>query len=123
MITPTLITSLSWKAYLIFMCLNLSFVPLVFFVYPETANLTLEEMDYLFTRDEGQKGTKKSLGRTEDVIRSLERERLGGVKERNRVRRGSLHVGSTEAGRAKGFETYADKEKEGAEHMERARSG
>jgi hypothetical protein len=29
MITPTLLNSLAWKGYLIFMCLNFSFVPLV----------------------------------------------------------------------------------------------
>nr|POE71905.1 sugar transporter stl1 [Quercus suber] len=49
MITPTIINSLAWKAYLIFMCTNLAFVPLVYFCYPETSNLTLEEVDHLFT--------------------------------------------------------------------------
>ncbi|KAF2026542.1 putative Myo-inositol transporter 1 [Setomelanomma holmii] len=48
MITPTLLSSLAWKGYLIFMCLNYSFIPLVYFCYPETANLTLEEVDWLF---------------------------------------------------------------------------
>lgn len=48
MITPTIINNLQWKAYLIFMCLNFAFVPLVFFCYPETSNLTLEEIDWLF---------------------------------------------------------------------------
>ncbi|KAF2192873.1 putative Myo-inositol transporter 1 [Zopfia rhizophila CBS 207.26] len=48
MITPTIINNLQWKAYLIFMCLNFTFVPLVFFCYPETSNLTLEEIDWLF---------------------------------------------------------------------------
>ncbi|KAF2675812.1 putative Myo-inositol transporter 1 [Lentithecium fluviatile CBS 122367] len=48
MITPTLLNNLKWKGYLIFMCLNLSFVPLVYFCYPETTNLTLEEIDWLF---------------------------------------------------------------------------
>ncbi|KAJ5749189.1 uncharacterized protein N7511_010885 [Penicillium nucicola] len=49
MITPTLIQDLAWKGYLIFMCLNLIFVPIIYFFYPETANLTLEEIDFLFT--------------------------------------------------------------------------
>lgn len=47
-ITPTLIDKLEWQAYFIFMCTNLAFVPLVYFCYPETNNLTLEEVDYLF---------------------------------------------------------------------------
>ncbi|KAF1347148.1 putative Myo-inositol transporter 1 [Delphinella strobiligena] len=51
MITPTIIDKLQWKAYLIFMCTNLAFVPLVYFCYPETTNLTLEEIDYLFVQD------------------------------------------------------------------------
>lgn len=29
MITPTLLNNLEWKGYLIFMCLNFAFVPLV----------------------------------------------------------------------------------------------
>ncbi|ETN44477.1 uncharacterized protein HMPREF1541_10147 [Cyphellophora europaea CBS 101466] len=48
MITPVIINRLQWKAYLIFMCLNFAFVPLVYFCYPETANLTLEEIDFIF---------------------------------------------------------------------------
>ncbi|KAJ4349572.1 uncharacterized protein N0V89_008188 [Didymosphaeria variabile] len=48
MITPTLLNNLEWKGYLIFMCLNFAFVPLVYFCYPETSNLTLEEIDWLF---------------------------------------------------------------------------
>jgi Sugar (and other) transporter. len=50
MITPVIISHLQWKAYLIFMCTNLAFIPLVYFCYPETANLTLEEIDYLYTQ-------------------------------------------------------------------------
>lgn len=52
MITPVIINRLQWKAYLIFMCTNFAFVPLVYFCYPETANFTLEEIDYLFTNQE-----------------------------------------------------------------------
>lgn len=59
MITPTIITDLQWKAYLIFMCLNISFVPLVYFAYPETANLTLEEIDWLFLEPDAIKTSLK----------------------------------------------------------------
>jgi hypothetical protein len=49
MITPVMINRLQWKAYLIFHVPNLAFIPLVYFCYPEAANLMLEEIDYLFT--------------------------------------------------------------------------
>ena len=38
--------------------------------YPETANLTLEEIDFLFTK-EGNKGAKKFLARSQPVLESL----------------------------------------------------
>ena len=50
MITPVIINRLQWKAYLIFMATNLAFVPLFYFFYPETSNLRLEEIDYIFSR-------------------------------------------------------------------------
>ncbi|KAF2713936.1 putative Myo-inositol transporter 1 [Pleomassaria siparia CBS 279.74] len=59
MITPTIINNLQWKAYLIFMCLNFSFIPLVYFCYPETANLTLEEIDWLFYEGKAVKRSRR----------------------------------------------------------------
>lgn len=49
MITPILINRLAWKAYLIFFITNLLFVPLVYFCYPETSNIGLEDIDKIFT--------------------------------------------------------------------------
>ncbi|KAF9872891.1 hypothetical protein CkaCkLH20_09754 [Colletotrichum karsti] len=48
MITPVIITRLQWKAYLIFAATNAVFVPIVYFLYPETSNLRLEEVDLIF---------------------------------------------------------------------------
>jgi len=50
MITPVLINRLDWKTYLIFMCTNLAFVPIIYFFYPETSNISLEEIDKLFIK-------------------------------------------------------------------------
>ena len=33
------------------MCTSFAFVPLVYFCYPETAELSLEEIDFLFTEE------------------------------------------------------------------------
>ena len=49
MITPVVINRLQWKAYIIFMATNLAFVPIFYFFFPETSNLGLEEIDYIFT--------------------------------------------------------------------------
>ncbi|KAF5712175.1 sugar transporter STL1 [Fusarium mundagurra] len=51
MITPILINRLQWKAYLIVMATNLIFVPIIF-LHPETSNLALEEVNYIFARGE-----------------------------------------------------------------------
>ncbi|KAL4897972.1 general substrate transporter [Aspergillus ambiguus] len=48
MVTPTMVERLAWKTYLIFMVMNLVFIPLIYFLFPETKGLTLEEIDYLF---------------------------------------------------------------------------
>ena len=34
------------------MATNIIFVPIIFFLYPETSNLALEEVDYIFARGE-----------------------------------------------------------------------
>lgn len=70
------------------MALNLAFIPLVFFwyvrvellrrisplihlrSYPETSNLTLEEIDFLFTK-EGNTGLRKFARRSQPVQESL----------------------------------------------------
>ena len=48
MITPVLISRIGWRTYLIFTLLLASFVPGVWYFYPETSGLSLEEVDNLF---------------------------------------------------------------------------
>lgn len=48
MISPVLINNIGWRTYLIFMCLLASFCPIIYFFYPETSNLGLEEIDLIF---------------------------------------------------------------------------
>lgn len=47
------IRNLGYRFYIIFAVLNLVFVPVVYFFYPETANRTLEDLDDYFDRDSG----------------------------------------------------------------------
>ena len=48
MITPVLIDGIQWRTYLIFMALLAVFCPFIYFFYPETSNLGLEEIDQIF---------------------------------------------------------------------------
>jgi hypothetical protein len=48
-ITPVSISSIGWKTYIYFCIFNAFFVPLIYFFYPETRLLSLEQIDKLFT--------------------------------------------------------------------------
>jgi hypothetical protein len=50
MITPVLITNIGWGTYLLFAALNASFIPIIYFFYPETAGRSLEEIDLIFAK-------------------------------------------------------------------------
>ncbi|KAF9483698.1 general substrate transporter [Pholiota conissans] len=50
-ITPLGIANLGWRFYLIWVVFNAIFVPLVWLVYPETANRQLEDIDRLYRED------------------------------------------------------------------------
>lgn len=48
-ITPVSIRTIGHYTYVYFCIFNACFVPMIYFFYPETANLSLEQIDYLFT--------------------------------------------------------------------------
>ncbi|RSH92792.1 hypothetical protein EHS25_008238 [Saitozyma podzolica] len=50
MITPTAVTNIGWRVFLIFGSFNLAFIPIVYCLFPETSNLTLEEVDRMFEK-------------------------------------------------------------------------
>nr|POE48083.1 sugar transporter stl1 [Quercus suber] len=50
-ITPPAIQNIRYKTYIIFAVLNSVFVPIVYFFYPETKGLALEEVDLLFAKN------------------------------------------------------------------------
>ncbi|KAJ5168412.1 uncharacterized protein N7482_004006 [Penicillium canariense] len=49
--TPTGIEEIGYKFYIIFAVFNLTFILVVYFLYPETAYRTLEDVDVYFDRD------------------------------------------------------------------------
>jgi hypothetical protein len=48
-ITPPAINNIGWRTYIIFAVLNALWVPIIFFFFPETKGLELEEVDRLFS--------------------------------------------------------------------------
>ncbi|KAK2026442.1 general substrate transporter [Colletotrichum zoysiae] len=51
-ITPPGINALGWKFYIIWTVLNFSFVPIVYFFYPETSDRSLEDLDRFFAENQ-----------------------------------------------------------------------
>lgn len=93
------------------MCLNFAFIPLIYFFYPETANLTLEEVDYLFVK-EGHKGFKQLWHRSAPVLISLKED----------VGKGAAEMGKREDSSGKHEGKAHDLQDEGsADHIEAKR--
>lgn len=49
-IAPVSIQNLGWKTFVIFSVFNFCWVPIIYFFFPETANLELEDIDHIFSR-------------------------------------------------------------------------
>lgn len=48
-ITPVAIVNIKWRYYIVYAVIAISAVPVVYFLFPETRGLALEQMDQLFT--------------------------------------------------------------------------
>lgn len=66
MFIPPAITNIGWKTYLIFAVFNLSYVPIVYFFFPETSGLTLEMIDLAFMDE-----TKSPVKRAAEIRKML----------------------------------------------------
>ncbi|KAG4423181.1 hypothetical protein IFR04_003679 [Cadophora malorum] len=64
-ITPVSINSIKWKTYIYFAIFNACFLPLIYFFYPETKNLSLEQIDELFTGEKVLLHWKGSMNASE----------------------------------------------------------
>ncbi|RFU33698.1 hypothetical protein B7463_g2612, partial [Scytalidium lignicola] len=50
MITPIMISNIGWGTYLFFFAVNVFFLPVIYFFYPETKRRSLEEIDLIFAK-------------------------------------------------------------------------
>ncbi|KAI4591524.1 hypothetical protein KJ359_013246 [Pestalotiopsis sp. 9143b] len=61
-VTPVSIKNIGWRTYVYFCIFNFCFLPLIYFFYPETQNLSLEQIDKLFTGEKVLLHWKPSMG-------------------------------------------------------------
>jgi sugar porter (SP) family MFS transporter len=50
MVTPIMIANITWGTYIFFAVMNASFIPIIYFFYPETKQRSLEEIDLIFAK-------------------------------------------------------------------------
>lgn len=94
---PTAMEKIPWQLYLIFMALCYIMAVVVFLFYPESAGKTLEEMDFLFTKD-----------RTPWVLFDRSATKVGAIFERNMAQGEALTA----------FESGKEAQMEDVEHGE-----
>jgi MFS family permease len=96
MISPVLISRIGWCTYLIFMVLLALFIPVIYFFYPETSNLSLEDIDLIFLPVEmGGLGGNARIRMTPEMAAERTRERgmsKGDIKEEIEKAKQSEHV-------------------------------
>ncbi|KAL4879780.1 general substrate transporter [Aspergillus karnatakaensis] len=91
-ITPIGIQNIGWRFWIVWTVLNAAFLPIIYFLYPETANRTLEDIDTYYrsnpplivTGDPDAISTKRPLKfiqrEDEEIQRRFKEARLVGVK-------------------------------------------
>ncbi|RYC56126.1 hypothetical protein CHU98_g10093 [Xylaria longipes] len=67
-ITQVSIGNIKWRTYIYFAVFNALFLPLIYFFYPETRNLSLEKIDKLFEGDKVKLHWTPDLGEAEYVV-------------------------------------------------------
>ncbi|KAJ5437888.1 uncharacterized protein N7458_008886 [Penicillium daleae] len=66
-ITPVSISNIGYRTYIYFAIFNFCFLPLIYLFYPEARNLTLEQIDHLFTGEKVKLYWHPSMGMAGDV--------------------------------------------------------
>jgi len=61
-ITPIAFDHIQWRTFIIFAVLNAAFIPVVYFFYPETRGITLEDIPLLFVKGGLTGGVATSKG-------------------------------------------------------------
>lgn len=70
--TPPALDALHWRFYIIFAVINAAFLPPIYFFYPETKGLSLEEVDTLFVMGHGRSGAADSYETKTEPVEHLD---------------------------------------------------
>ncbi|RDW60651.1 hypothetical protein BP6252_12034 [Coleophoma cylindrospora] len=81
-ITPIAINNIGYRTYIIFAALNACWIPIIYFFFPETKGLELEDIDRLFAKGDDARG---ALAPTEDGEGSVKGGILDHVEEKSQV--------------------------------------
>ncbi|KAJ9616718.1 hypothetical protein H2200_000437 [Cladophialophora chaetospira] len=92
MMTPVLLNRLRWKTFLIFMALSFSFVPIIYFFYPETSNISLEDIDRIFMKDDDAFSDRSSTIAGDDEERQQQREGKASVEQTDGEKPGARYT-------------------------------
>ncbi|KAI9931196.1 hypothetical protein MW887_010857 [Aspergillus wentii] len=77
-ITPVSIDNIGYKTYVYFAVFNFCFLPIIYFFYPEPRNLTLEQVDQLFTGEKVMLHWHPSMGMAGDAdVRLAQGKEIG----------------------------------------------
>lgn len=89
------LAAIGWRYFIVFGALNISFVPIIWYFYVETANLSLEEIDLMF---EIHSTHNKKISFEEAARKAkLETERIKQEVARDAGKdSGKAHLGETE---------------------------
>ncbi|SAM02657.1 hypothetical protein [Absidia glauca] len=89
-ITPVLFEGIQFWTYILFALLNIAFIPMVYFWFPETKGLTLEQIEVLFATDDVKADAESIHNRHHNADQSqgnfdVEKVELGGDGQSGKI--------------------------------------
>lgn len=98
-ITPVLFDGIHFWTYILFALLNIAFIPMVYFWFPETKGLTLEQIEILFATDDVKADAESIHNRHHTADQSqgnfdVEKIELGGDGQMGKVEQDQSSTGA-----------------------------